>query len=63
MNQPRIFRSEWKDDGIDWDGLHLEQISIAQTLVTLGDGLVLPGDPEWKTPPTGTDDSEIVSYR
>ena len=53
----------WKDDGIDWDGLHLEQVSIAQTLVTLGDGLVLPGDPEWKTPPTGTDDSEIVSYR
>ncbi len=55
--------SRWSDDEIDWDSLQQNQQSIAQQLTQLGDGLVLPGDPDWVEPQTGTDDFSAVSYR
>ena len=55
--------SRWSDDEIDWDSLQQNQQSIAQQLTQLGDGLVLPGDPDWIEPKTGMDDFSVVSYR
>jgi hypothetical protein len=53
----------WSDDEINWDLLQQNQRSIAQQLTQLGDGLVLPGDPDWVEPLTGMDDYTSVSYR
>jgi hypothetical protein len=53
----------WSDDEIEWDLLQQNQRSIAQQLIQLGDGLVLPGDPDWVEPLTGMDDFTSVSYR
>jgi 1-acyl-sn-glycerol-3-phosphate acyltransferase len=55
--------SRWSDDEIDWDSLQQNQQSLAQQLTQLGDGLVLPGDPDWVEPQTGMDDFSAVSYR
>ena len=55
--------SRWSDDEIEWDLLQQNQRSIAQQLIQLGDGLVLPGDPDWTEPLTGMDDFTSVSYR
>ena len=55
--------SRWSDDEIDWEELQQNQRSIAQQLTQLGDGLVLPGDPDWVEPQTGMDDFSAVSYR
>ena len=53
----------WQDDSIEWDNLRAEQISIAKTLTSLGDEMILPGDEDWVNPPTGTDDADVVSLR
>ncbi len=55
--------NEWSDDEIGWESLQQNQQSIAQQLTQLGDGLVLPGDPDWVEPQTGMDDFSAVSYR
>jgi hypothetical protein len=55
--------SRWKDDEIEWNDLRNEQENIAKKITSIGQGLILPGDPEWKNPPTGMDDAKVVSRR
>ena len=51
------------NSSLNWEELQQNQRSIAQQLTQLGDGLVLPGDPDWVEPQTGMDDFSAVSYR
>ncbi len=53
----------WKDDSKDWDLLVEEQRRLANELVGLGAGLVLPGDEDWEDPPSGHDDVAAVRRR
>ena len=53
----------WKDDSKEWELLVQEQRRLATELVNLGAGLVLPGDPDWKDPPSGRDDVDAVRRR
>ena len=53
----------WKDDTNEWDGLVREQRRLANELVELGAGLVLPGDEDWLDPPSGKDDVSAVQRR
>jgi len=39
------------------------QLKLAETLDGIGNNLVLPGDPDWKDPPTGEDDHTMVRIR
>ena len=32
-------------------------------MASIGNGLVLPGDPDWNDPPAGKDDWEMVQFR
>ena len=34
--------------------------TLAQEMASIGDGLILPGDPDWVDPPSGKDDWEMV---
>lgn len=51
----------WGNDELDWDEMVARQRRLAGRLVGVGEGLVLPGDPDWVDPPAGQDD--IVSVR
>ena len=51
----------WRSDEVDWDELVARQRRLAGRLVGVGEGLVLPGDPDWIDPPAGQDD--VVSVR
>ena len=53
----------WRKNKLDWDRLQKQQREIGGLLVTLGDSLILPGDPEWQDPLTGEDDFKHVSLR
>ena len=53
----------WRDDKHDWGSLQQRQKSIGEKLISLGDSLVLPGDPDWVEPNTGSDDILSVKYR
>jgi hypothetical protein len=53
----------WRDDKHDWESLQQRQMSIGHQLISLGDSLVLPGDPDWVEPNTGSDDILSVKYR
>ena len=53
----------WKDDANEWDALVREQRRLANELVELGAGLVLPGDEDWLDPPSGQDDVSAVKRR
>jgi hypothetical protein len=53
----------WKDDTKDWALLVEEQRRLANELVSLGAGLVLPGDEDWQDPPSGQDDVSAVRRR
>ena len=53
----------WKDDANEWDALVQEQRRLANELVELGAGLVLPGDEDWLDPPSGQDDVSAVKRR
>ena len=53
----------WKDDEYNWDLLVTQQRQLAGRLVGLGEGLVLPGDPDWVDPPAGSDDVVSVKKR
>ena len=48
---------------IEWDTLIQAHQSIASEMASIGNGLVLPGDPDWNDPPTGKDDWEMVRFR
>ena len=53
----------WRDNKLDWQSLQARQQNIGGQLISLGDSLVLPGDPDWVEPKTGTDDNLSVQYR
>ena len=53
----------WGDESKDWDALVAQQQQLAHRLVSLGAGLVLPGDEGWNDPPAGKDDAEMVRRR
>ena len=48
---------------IEWDALIQAHQSLATEMASIGNGLVLPGDPDWQEPPTGKDDWEMVRFR
>jgi len=48
---------------IDWDKICNDQKNLAKELTDIGDGLILPGDENWKNPEPGQDDFEMVSLK
>ena len=58
----RQWRS-WQDIDHQWEHLSATQGRLAERLVALGAGLVLPGDPDWEDPPPGKDDAAVVRPR
>ena len=53
----------WKDEQHNWDELVHRQRHLAGRLVGLGEGLILPGDEDWISPPAGKDDVGSVTKR
>ena len=53
----------WRKNQQYWKELHTRQRNIGAMLIDLGDGLVLPGDEEWRDPITGSDDYNYVKSR
>jgi hypothetical protein len=51
----------WRDEEMNWDELVTRQRKLASRLVSIGEGLILPGDEDWVEPPAGQDD--VVSVR
>ena len=54
---------KWRDSSFNWDALTNTQKKLAADLVSIGDGLVLPGDPDWNDPSPGKDDFTSVHAR
>ena len=52
-----------RDGSIPWNELSESQVELAQILDSIGRGLVLPGDPDWKDPLSGEDDHSVVRTR
>ena len=52
-----------RSGSVDWGMLLETHASLAGELVMIGDGLVLPGDPDWVNPKPGVDDWEVVRPR
>lgn len=48
---------------IEWETLISSHNTLAQEMASIGDGLILPGDPDWVDPPSGKDDWEMVKAR
>ena len=55
--------AKWRNPSFDWDFLCSTQRKLASDLVQIGDGLVLPGDEDWKDPKPGKDDYTAVRLR
>ncbi|MGB1935318.1 MAG: hypothetical protein ACPHTH_05170 [Candidatus Poseidoniaceae archaeon] len=55
--------SKWRDSSLDWDELCTTQQKLASDLVQIGDGLILPGDLDWKSPAPGEEDYTSVAQR
>jgi len=54
---------KWRDSSLDWDKLCQTQQQLAVDLVKTGDGLILPGDADWKEPLPGKEDFTAVVLR
>jgi len=52
-----------RSGSIDWENLLKTHADLAKELATIGDGLVLPGDPDWIEPKPGIEDWQVVSAR
>ena len=48
---------------IEWEALIQAHQSLAIEMASIGNGLILPGDPDWREPPTGKEDWEMVQFR
>ena len=48
---------------VDWETLIHKHAILAKELATIGDGLILPGDPDWADPAPGNDDWTMVKVR
>ena len=55
--------AKWRNTAFDWDNLCKKQQELAMDLVKIGDGLILPGDEDWKEPAAGKDDFTAVILR
>ena len=55
--------AKWRNPSFDWGKLCKKQQELAADLVKIGDGLILPGDEDWKEPEAGKDDFTAVSLR
>ena len=55
--------AKWRNTAFDWDNLCKKQQELAMDLVKIGDGLILPGDEDWKEPAAGKDDFTAVLIR
>lgn len=55
--------SKWRDSSLNWDELCSTQQKLASDLVQIGDGLILPGDEDWKNPSPGAEDYTSVAQR
>ena len=55
--------ARWRDSSLDWNKLCNSQQMLAQDLVSIGDGLILPGDEDWREPLPGKEDYTMVSLR
>ncbi len=55
--------AKWRNTSFDWSNLCKKQQELAADLVKIGDGLILPGDEDWKEPEAGKDDFTAVSRR
>ncbi len=55
--------SKLRSGQIEWDALIHSHQSLATEMASIGNGLILPGDPDWNDPPTGKDDWEMVRFR
>src|SRR6056300_1402353 len=54
---------DWQDADHQWERLSTTQHRLAERLVGLGAGMVLPGDPDWVDPLPGQDDASAVRLR
>jgi 1-acyl-sn-glycerol-3-phosphate acyltransferase len=52
-----------RSGSIDWENLLKTHAGLAKELAAIGDGLVLPGDPDWVEPKPGIEDWQVVSTR
>ncbi len=52
-----------RSGSVDWDNLLNTHTVLARELATIGDGLILPGDPDWLEPEPGVEDWEVVKIR
>jgi len=48
---------------IEWESLIHAHQALAMEMASIGNGLILPGDPDWQEPPAGKDDWEMVQFR
>ena len=48
---------------IEWESLIQSHQALAMEMASIGDGLILPGDPDWQEPSAGKDDWEMVQFR
>lgn len=48
---------------IEWESLIQAHRALAMEMASIGNGLILPGDPDWQEPPAGKDDWEMVQFR
>ena len=48
---------------IEWESLIQAHQALAMEMASIGNGLILPGDPDWQEPPAGKDDWEMVQFR
>jgi len=55
--------SKLRSGQIEWGALIHSHQSLATEMASIGNGLILPGDPDWNDPPTGKDDWEMVRFR
>ena len=55
--------SKWRDSSLNWEELCADQQKLASDLVQIGDGLILPGDKDWKNPVPGEEDHTSVTQR
>ena len=55
--------SKWRDSSLIGMNCVLPQQKLASDLVHIGDGLILPGDDDWKNPSPGAEDHTSVKGR
>jgi len=50
-----------RDDSIPWAEIKERQQRLAEMLLKMGDSFILPGDAEWRDPPTGQEDWQVIT--